>query len=79
MPDTRPWSIIRFAAYLLGIVVLIAMLETLIGITACMWIVVIQHRDNACPNVAANVREVISELLTGLLALIVASRKDRDP
>jgi hypothetical protein len=56
--------------------VLLIMLETLVALTGCTWIVAIQGREplGACQQMSGMLREVFGELLTGILALLAASR-----
>lgn len=70
----------RVALYLFGIVMLIAMLETLVALLACSWVIVIQQRtaDAGCGNFANNIRELITELIAGLLALIIAAKNGKE-
>lgn len=73
------WDVARIALYMFGAIALIAMLETLMAVTACTWLIVIQQRPEVgCNNFASNVRELITELLAGLLALIAAYRSPKD-
>jgi len=75
----KPAWILRAAFYLFAVVMLIAMIETLIGVTACAWMAVVQQRGGLCPDMAANVREIMTELIAGIMALLVASRPGGPP
>lgn len=70
------FNLIRAAFYLLAIVIIVVMLETLLILLGCSWLIVIQQREplGACSQTATQVREVISEMITAILALIVAGR-----
>jgi hypothetical protein len=61
---------------LLAIVILVVMLETMIVLLGCSWLIVVQQRDplGACANQGTMIREVISEMITAVLALLVAGR-----
>jgi hypothetical protein len=72
----QPFSMLRACFYLLAIVILIMMFETLLALSSCAWIVAVQGREplGACTSMGGMIREIFSELLTGILALLVASR-----
>lgn len=71
----RRFNILRFCAYLFGVVILLIMLETLIAVTACCWMVTMQGRQvGTCGDLGNTVREIFTELLAGILALLAASR-----
>ena len=76
-----PFSMLRACFYLLAVVVLIMMLETLLALTGCAWIVVVQNREplGSCQQMGGMIREIFSELLTGILALLVAARGNGKP
>lgn len=77
----RPFNMLRACFYLLAIVVLIMMLETLVALTGCAWIVVVAGREplGACTSMGTMIRDIFSELLTGILALLVAARSPPPP
>jgi hypothetical protein len=77
----QPFSILRACFYLLAAVVMIMMLETLLALSSCAWIVAVQGREplGACTSMGSMIREIFSELLTGILALLVAARSDGGP
>lgn len=72
---------LRACFYLLAVVVLIMMFETLIALTGCAWITVVQNREplGACQSMGTMIRDIFSELLTGILALLVAARNGGPP
>jgi hypothetical protein len=55
------------------------MLETLVALTACSWTVVIRGEEmGSCSNMAGMLRDIFGELLTGILALLAASRPPKE-
>lgn len=72
----KPFDPIRAAFYLLAVVILIVMLETLLVLLGCSWVVVVMGREplGSCQGIGNQVREVITEMVAAVLALIVASR-----
>lgn len=81
MAQRPPFELLRFAAYLLGVVVLLQMLATLMALAGCTWVVAVQHAEplGACANMATTIRDIFSETLTGILALLVAARPPTKP
>jgi hypothetical protein len=79
--DVRPFSVIRFCCYLFGVVILFIMLETLIALTGCTFVIVVQARQEmgACSNMSGMLKDIFGELLTGILALLAASRSPPPP
>ena len=77
MANRPPFDLVRGAFYLLAAVILLVMLETLIALTGCAWLVVIEQRDpiGSCQELGGQIREVISEMVTAILALLVATRR----
>lgn len=77
-PPRRPFDIVRACFLLLAVVVCIAMGETMVAVVGCVWNYVarsdLPQPDGACGNLGNNVREIMTELLTAILALIAASR-----
>jgi hypothetical protein len=67
---------LRACFLLLAIVVLVIMSETLAVMAGCFWLIVIESREplGACANQGAMIRDILSEVLTAVLALIAASR-----
>jgi hypothetical protein len=77
----RQFDLLRACFLLLAIVILIVMFETLIVVVGCSWMIVIQRSEplGACSQQGQAIREVLSELLTAILALIAASRGPPPP
>ena len=78
----KRFDLLRACFYLIGIVALGMMLETLIALTACTFVVIVQHADppgKICEQVGASVTTLFSELLAAVLALLVASRPPGPP
>jgi len=71
-----PFDVIRACFLLLATVVLIMMTETLIAILACVWIVAVKQGEplGSCQSLGGQIRDIMSELLTAILALIASSR-----
>lgn len=71
------FDLLRACCLLLAAVLMVAMTETLIGLGACAWIMVAQQRQPAdCGNIGANVREVVAEAITAVLALLAVQRRE---
>lgn len=77
----RPFSLLQACFYLLAIVVLIMMVETLVALAGCVWIVAVDHKEplGACQSMGALIRDIFSELLTAILALLLAARNPPPP
>ena len=76
-----PFDVIRACFLLLAIVILIMMTETLMAMAGCIWITAIQHAEplGSCASLGTQIRDIMSELLTAILALIASSRGGRPP
>jgi hypothetical protein len=76
-----PFDIMRACFMLLAAVVLIMMAETLISLASCLWLIAVSRTEQvgACQGVSAQVREIMTELLTAILALLAASRGGPPP
>jgi hypothetical protein len=76
-----PFDVIRACFLLLALVVLIVMLETLLGVLGCVWVIAIVRAETlgACSSVGSQIRDIMSELITAILALIASSRGGRPP
>jgi len=71
-----PFNLIRACFLLLATVVLIMMFETLLAMCGCVWVVAVLHGEplGSCESLGAQIRDIMSELLTAILALIASSR-----
>lgn len=83
MPNRPPFDLIRAAFYLLAAVILVVMTETMVVLLGCSWLIVVMQKEpiGACAEVGSQIREVISEMVTAVLALLVAGRappKDKE-
>jgi hypothetical protein len=70
-----PWDMARAAFLLLAAVSLVAMLETAFTLVGCwwlMWTTIFKAGD--CASAGNNVRELFTEILTAVLALLLAGR-----
>jgi predicted solute-binding protein len=73
----RPrFDLIRACFLLIAIVTLTIMAETAIAMFGCVWVVVVAERQplGECGAIATTIRELMAELLTTILALLVAAR-----
>lgn len=76
-----PFDMLRAAFLLLAIILLIMVGETLIAVAACTYMTMSgRQQAGTCIDIGivAQVREVLSETLTAVLALLLAAR-DRPP
>jgi hypothetical protein len=70
-----PFDALRAAFLLVAMVVLAEMLMVLFGIGGCMWLILSGRNElGACQVPAQQAREVFAELLTAVLALLLAAR-----
>ena len=77
-----PFDIMRAAFLLLAIILLVMVGETLIAILACTYMVLAgRSQPGTCIDVGivAQVREVMAEALTAVLALLLASQSKPPP
>jgi hypothetical protein len=72
MQQRPPFDVTRACFYLLAIVVSIMMLETLIALLGCVWIIVATLTQPSCGVLGTQIRELMAELLTAILALIAS-------
>jgi hypothetical protein len=70
-----PFDILRAAFLLLATVILAEMALTLFGAAGCFWLV-LSGRDpiGSCATASTLAREIFAELLTAILALLLAGR-----
>lgn len=70
------WNLLRACFWLLAIVVSVSMIETLMAVSGCIWMVVITAREpvGTCQQIGDAIRSTLDQLLTAILALIVAKR-----
>jgi len=71
-----PFDVIRACFLLLALVVVLIMIETLLGVLGCVWVIAIVRAEpiGACSSVGSQIRDIMSELITAILALIASSR-----
>ena len=76
-----PFDVIRACFLLLAIVILVMMAETLIAVLGCVWVVAVKQGEplGSCGSLGGEIREIMSELLTAILALIASSRGGGHP
>jgi hypothetical protein len=73
-----PFNLLRAAFLLLAAVIVVQLAASLLGLGGCFWLVVSkQYQLGACSNVTAQIREVWSEMLAAVLALLLAGKGDR--
>ena len=70
-----PFDILRAAFYLLAFVVISELGVTVFGAVGCFWMILQGRAElGACSNIGAMAREIFAELLTAILALLLAGR-----
>jgi hypothetical protein len=72
-----PFNLMRWAFVLLASILIVELLETVVAIGACAYMVLVGRSDvGACmtAGIIAQVREVLAEALTAILALLLAAR-----
>lgn len=77
-----PFNMLRACFYLLAIIMLVMMGETLLAVLGCLYLVLSSRTPvGACieAGVATQVREAFSEALTAVLALLLAARNTPPP
>jgi len=76
MADRPPFDLLRAAFVLVAIVVLAELAFTMAGAISCIWLIwQDRYRVGACETVATQARDIFGELLTAILALLLAGRK----
>ena len=71
----RQFDLLRACFYLLAFIMIIEMVATIAGGALCWYVNITTVRQpGACLNVVAIIREVWSEILTAVLALLLAGR-----
>jgi hypothetical protein len=77
----RHFNMLRAAFWLLAVVVMTELTVTLVAIGSCVWVIVINGRQQfgACENIGAQMREIWSEVLAAILALLLAARGPSPP
>ena len=71
------FDLIRACCYLLAAVLMVAMTETLIALGTCAWLMIVQQPEPAdCGSIGSNVRDVVAEAITAVLALLAVQRRD---
>lgn len=75
-----PFDLLKAAFYLLATVILAEVLFSILGALGCFWINMVGRAEiGACLPVATVVREIFAELLTAILALLLAGRVPPPP
>jgi hypothetical protein len=75
-----PFDVLRWSFLLLAIVILAEVALTGFGALGCFWLVFTRQAEiGACVPASTMVREVFAELLTAVLALILAGRPPSPP
>lgn len=73
-----PFDVLRWSFLLLAALVLVQLAETLIAVAACTYMVVVGRSTiGACVDagIIQQIREIFTETLTAVLALLLAGRK----
>lgn len=82
MSERPPFDVLRAAFLLIALVVLTELALTLAGISGCMWLILSgRYEIGVCQQATGQAREVFGELMTGILALLLAARSPppKDP
>jgi len=81
VPRRPTFDMLRAAFWLLAALLAAQTFATLFVIGGCAWAVLVQHTEpmGACQQVGTQVREVWSEALAAILALLLASRTPPPP
>jgi hypothetical protein len=75
-PNRPPFDLLRAAFLLIAIVVCAELVVTAIGMMSCFWLILSgRYELGTCGAAADRAREVFTELLTAVLALLLAGRK----
>ena len=75
----RRFSMLRAAFWLLALVILTEASMTLVAGIGCFWMIFDGRLPiGSCSGVSQQVREVWAEMLAAILALLLASREDKD-
>ena len=76
----RPFSMLRAAFWMLAAIVAVQLLSTMFALAACGWMLLTQAWPlGSCANLGPQIREVWSEALATILALLLASRGNGKP
>jgi hypothetical protein len=76
----RPFSMLRAAFWLLAIIVCVQLINTLIAVVTCMDLLIVGiAKMGECSNVGGQAKEVWSEALAAVLALLLAARENGKP
>ena len=80
-PKRRPpFDALRAAFLLVGAVVSAELIMTMFGTGACFWLILVgRYEVGACQQASNQAREIFAELLTAVLALILAGRPPPAP
>jgi hypothetical protein len=77
MPRPPPFDILKWSFLLLASLLAVQIMETLLGVLACIYMVVAGRSViGACveAGIVSQIREIFSESLTAVLALLLAAR-----
>ena len=69
-----PFDLTRACFWLLALVMIVIMAETMIALLGCVWMIAVtQHEPiGACAKTGDTIRDILVELLTAILALLVS-------
>lgn len=74
----QPFNLLRAAFLLLAAVILVELTATMLGLFGCFWLILSgRYQLGACSNATAIIREVWSEMLAAVLALLLAGKGDK--
>lgn len=66
---------LRLALYLIAIIVLMYVIASMVVVGACQYLVLMKDAPvGVCAEPTRNIREMLTEIIAAILALVVASR-----
>ena len=76
-----PFDLLRAAFLLLAAAMGVAMLVILAAESGCIWLIVVEQSQpiGACRDIGDQLRELWSEMITAILALLLAGRNAPPP
>lgn len=81
MAARPPFDMLKAAFWLLAALIGVELFASMTALGGCVWLIVIERAApvGACQSVGAQIREVWSEALAAILALLLASRLPPGP
>lgn len=79
-PPKKPFDAMRAAFLLLAVILLSELALVIFGAVGCFWLILNgRYEMGACATVGQQAREIFAELLTAILALLLAARGPPSP